>query len=114
MAKRNREDDGEPTVTEETEMMPRELRPDEVEARKIAIADKVIEMLEIEEKRKRNVKKANDQLVELKADMRQLATEARTKVQMVPKQVEAFKPEAISSRRSVQRGRQDSLAAVEP
>jgi len=124
MAKRKSDEDdfedGEGGTATESELVKRELGPQEIEAKKLALADKVIEMLAVKEKRRSSAKKANDKLAELDSEMRELATQARTGVEMVPAQLalpgtrSERVEEAVKARRGVQRGRQDSGAAVEP
>lgn len=113
MAKKNANDDELSEAAEPQEqLVPRDLSEDEVRDRQIQLANTMVEMLDLEEKRRKSVKKANDRITELKGELYDLANQVRTKVEMVPAQLKL--EDAIKSRRSVARGQQDKGKPVEP
>lgn len=125
MAKKKKNDDGgagdlEVASEPRDQLVPRDLSDEEVAERQLELANKTVEILELEDKRRKSTKKANDRINELKGEVRELADQVRTRVEMVPAQLPLpgvrsdRVQEALHARRGVQRGRQDAGAAVEP
>lgn len=84
MAKR---DDDDESGAPSEQLVPKKLTDEEVEQKQLALANAMVEMLDLEEKRKRQVKKANDRINELKAEVRELAGQVRTRTEMIPAQM---------------------------
>jgi len=112
--RREEEDDEDEDGGEEPreQKVPRELTRKEVEERRLELANKTVELFDLEDKRTKTTKRTNDKIKDLKDECRELANQVRTGVQMVPAQMTL--DEAKKSRRRTERSVQDNGAAVEP